>query len=279
MKIPFASALLALALPAFAQEPAANTAPENLFYKAFWLERGSDTRDPAQAMVLYEKFLAAAPDHELAPKAATFQFELLTRTGKVAEAQAFAKKYEKLLGNVAVGNPERGAGERGAGERGGRGEGARGAGGRRGNPEERLAELRKELEEAKASGDDERVAQLEQQIARIERMARGGAGGAGGAGGERGGRGGFRNNPLFGNAKLADLSAEELEQFKTGLDDMGPMMDRFRERMTDEQRKAFDENMAALKKALAANDLDAGQKAVDKLRENMPRRGRGRGGN
>ena len=55
MKIRFASALFALALPVLAQAPAANAAAENTFYKAFWMEKGE--RNFAGAMALYEQFL------------------------------------------------------------------------------------------------------------------------------------------------------------------------------------------------------------------------------
>lgn len=271
MRFRFATALFALALPVLAQDAQAVPA-ENLFYKAYWLEKGE--RNFAEAMSLYDQFLQQAPEHRLAKQAATFEFDLLTRAGKTKEAEAFAKKHEKLLGSVAVGAPTRQAPEgegRGRGE--GRGEG-RGAGGG-GDMQARLADLKKQLEEAKAAGDTEKAAQLEQRIKRMEQMAQGG--GPGGPGGGQGGRG--MRNPLFGNQKLADMSADELAQFKEGLANMEPMLERMRERLTEEQAKAVDENLAALKKALADNKLEDAQKAVDKIRENMPRRrGGGEGG-
>src|SRR5262249_14288010 len=142
--------------------PAANV--ENLFYKAYWLENGP--RDRAGAMVLYEQFLAQAPEHALAQKAAERQFGLLTATGKTKDAEAFAKKYEKLLGTVAVGAPASG-GDNPDGQ-GQRGEGRRGQRGQRGgaaaadpnaaggaNLQEQIADLKKQVAEAKAAGDEE----------------------------------------------------------------------------------------------------------------------------
>ncbi len=273
MKIRFATALFALALPVMAQD-AASLPAESLFYKAYWLEKGE--RNPAEAMVLYEQFLQQAPDHRLAKQAATFEFDLLTRAGKTKEAEVFAKKYQKLLGDVAVGAPAKadGAGRGGEGrERGGDRGGERGAGG---DMQARMAELKKQIEDAKAAGETEKVAQLEQRLKRMEQMGQGGGAGGRGQGGP-GGRGGFRNNPLFGTQKLADLSADELAQFKEGLANMEPMLERMKQRLSEEQVKSVEESMKALKTALDGNKIEDAQKAIDKLRENMPRRG-GRGG-
>ncbi len=254
---------------------AAATPAETIFYKAYWMEKGE--RNFAEAITLYEQFLAQAPEHRLAKQAATFEFDLMTRAGKTKEAEAFAKKYEKLLGNVAVGAPARADGEgRGRGGEG-RGAGAGGAAGAGagGDMQARLAELKKQLEDAKAAGETEKVAQLEQRIKRMEQMGQGGGAGGRGQGGAGGGR---MRNPLFGNQKLADMSADELTQFKDGLANMEPMLERMKENLTEEQVKAVEESLTALKTALDANKLEDAQKAVDKLRENMPRRGGRRGG-
>ena len=93
----FVSALLALALPLVAQNPAPAAdaaAADNLFYKAFYLHRNNDL---AGAMDLYQKFLDQAPDHKHAPEAAASQLALLDRTGKSKERDAFKAKYEKQL--------------------------------------------------------------------------------------------------------------------------------------------------------------------------------------
>ncbi|MDO8349168.1 MAG: hypothetical protein Q7T30_02950, partial [Planctomycetota bacterium] len=275
MKIRFASALLALALPLFAQDPAA--AAESMFYKAFYLEKGP--RDFAAAMTLYEQFLAAAPDHKLASEAAKQQFGLLDRTGKTKERDAFKEKYGKLLGNVvatgagdapAAGDrPGRGAAGAG-GERPARGEG--GAGGRM-DPAARIADLEKQIEKAKAEGNEEQVKALTAQLERAK------AGGGRGAGGAQGGPGGGRmGGGIFGTKKLADMTAEEMTTFKEGLANIDTMVERMRERMTEEQAKGVDTNLPALKKALADNKLEDAQKALDALRESLPRGRRGGGG-
>lgn len=280
MKIRFASALLALALPLCAQEPAAQA--ENLFYKAFYLERGP--RDFAGAMALYEQFLAAAPDHKLATEAAKQQFALLDRTGKTKERDAFKEKYGKLLGNVvAVGaadapagdRPGRGAGAGDAprGERPARGEG--GAGGRP-DPEAqaaRIAELEKQLAKAKAEGNEDEAKRLATQI---ERMKAGPGRGAGGPGGGAGGRG--TGGAMF-TKKLTEMTAEELTQFKdAGLTMMTGQLERRRETLTEEQVKKAETSLEALKKSLADNKLEDAQKALDALREALPQRRRGGGG-
>ena len=258
MKIRFASVLLALALPLAAQDSTPSPT-EALFYKAFYLEKGQ--MDYAGAMVLYDQFLAEAPEHALAQKAAERQFDLLDRTGKTKERDAFRAKYQKLLGDRAV------AGERPArpgAEGAGRGaEGGRGAG--RPDPAARMAELEKQLAEAKEEGDTERIAQLEQQLQRLRQA------------GERG-RGPGGRPGLFGDKKLADMSEDELGQFKEGLARMEPMLERMRERLGDEQADKLDTNLGALKKALEADDLAGAQKALDTLREAMPRRQRGNRG-
>ncbi len=116
MKIRFASALLALALPLMAQDPVASDV-EVLFYKAFYLEKGP--KDHAAAMELYQKFLDKAPEHKLAGEAAKQQFRLLDATGKTKERDAFKAKYEKLIGNLQAAAPAEGArGGAGRGERG-----------------------------------------------------------------------------------------------------------------------------------------------------------------
>lgn len=263
MKIRFAAALFALALPLCAQEPAA---AETLFYKAYWLQNGE--RNFAEAMTLYEKFLQQAPDHALVGRAAQFQFELLTRAGKTDEAKAFAVKYEKVLGKVSV--PAAGAGE-GRGEARGEGRGRDAAGG---DAAGRLADLKKQLEEAKSSGNEEQAARLERQIRRLEQAGGEGAG-PGGPGGQ-GGRG-TRGGGMFGSKKLTEMSTEELDQFKQGLERMSGMVDRMREANPD-GAKAMEENLSSLQKALDENKLEDAQKALDKMRESMPRGGRRGGG-
>jgi hypothetical protein len=279
--------LLALALPVFAQDTAPS-ANEVLFYKVFFLEKGE--RDFAAAMSLYEKFLTAEPNHRLAKVAAQNNLNLLQRTGKGKDAEVFAQKYEKLLGGVAAPAPapaDRPAAEGEAPRGEGRGQGGPGGqGGQRGQgrpamtPEqmqERLKGLKDELAKAKESGDTERVAQLERQIARMENPQAGqrGQGGQGGPGGQ-GGRRGMQVK------KFADMSKDELEEFKTTrLDGMTRFIDRIRESQGDEAAKKMEDGIAEVKKALDAGKTEDAQKAYDKLMEGMRggRRGGGGGGN
>ena len=260
MKIRFASALLALALPILAQDPVATDA-EVLFYKAYYLEKGP--KDHAAAMELYQKFLDKAPEHKLATEAAKQQYRLLDQTGKSKERDAFKAKYEKLLGNI---QPAPAGGEA---ARGGAG---RGEGGARPDMQARIAELEKLLEKAKADGNAEEVKRLEQQLERTRQGGRG-QGGPGGAGG----RGGVMR--LLGSDKaLKDMSAEEIGQIKEGLAGATTMVDRIRDMGNEEMADKLEGGIAALQKALDGNDMEAAQKAVDELKKVMPQGGRGRGG-
>ena len=292
-------AALLLALPLVSQTPAVSEG-EAMFYKAYWLQKSE--RRFAESLALYQQFLQVAPGHSLARQAAANRLELLTQLGELEKAREFAREYEGLLGKVAIGRPatergERGErGDRGApegrggsreargeeGERGGRARGGRGGRqGRGGNRQEELAAAQKELEEAKEAGNDERVAELTQRIERMQSGGREGANRGRGRGrgdrGDRGGRGGGMR--LFmGDTKIADMSEEQLTQLRESLTNMGPMMDRMRERMSEEQAEALDASIKALEKALDGDEMQAAQKALDKLRENMPWRRRGGGG-
>jgi hypothetical protein len=257
MKIRFASALLALALPLMAQDPVTSDV-EVLFYKAFYLEKGP--KDHAAAMELYQKFLDKAPEHKLASEAAKQQFRLLDATGKTKERDAFKAKYEKLIGNLQAAAPAEGA-------RGGAG---RGEGGARPDMAARVAELEKQLEKAKADGNAEEVKKLEQQIERAKQGGRG----QGGPGGARGGVMGM----LRGDKKLKDMSAEEITQIKDGLGGATQMIDRIRDMGNEELADKMEAGIGSLKKALDGNDMDAAQKALDELKAAMPQMGGGRGG-
>lgn len=281
MKTRIVSALLALALPLCAQDNSADT--ENTFYKAFYLEKGA--RDFAGAMDLYSKFLAAAPDHKLAKTAARQQFGLLNKTGKTKDRDAFREKYADLLGGAAAtgravaddapARPGRGEGAEGRGRgEGGEGRGARGEGGA--DMAARIKDTEAELAKAKEAGDEEQVANLTRRLERMKEMAAGGGRGRG-AGGE-GRQGGRARGGMFGSKKLAEMSADELKEFKAGLDRMSGMIDRMRERLDEDQAKALETNLSDLQKALEGDKLDEAQKALDKMRESFPNRRRGGGG-
>lgn len=276
-------AALLLALPLSAQTPAVSDG-EAMFYKAYWLQKSE--RRFAESLVLYDQFLQLAPRHALARQAATNRLELLTQLGDLAAARTFAKQYEALLGKVAIGSPAGAEQQPGSGEagdegapRGGRARGGRGSRqGRGGNRQEELATAEKALEEAKAAGDDDRVAELTQRVERLQGGGReGGNRGRGRGRGDRGGRGGSMR-VFMGDTKVADMSDEQRTQLREGLANMGPMMERMRERMSEEQVKALDSSIKALEKALDDDQVEAAQKALDKLRESMPWRRRGGGG-
>jgi len=103
----------------------------------------------------------------------------------------------------------------------------------------------------------------------------GGQGGPGGAGGRRGGGLFALMRP---DAKLADMSKEEIQGIKDGLGQSSRMVDMVRERQGDEAADKLEKAIASLKTALDADKMDDAQKAVDALREAMPQMGRGRGG-
>ncbi|MBL8752930.1 MAG: hypothetical protein JNK15_06470 [Planctomycetes bacterium] len=281
MKIRFASALLALALPLCAQDPTATDPTESVFYKAFYLEKGQ--RDFVGAMALYEQFLNKAPEHKLAAEAAKQQFQLLDRTGKTKERDAFKAKYEKLLGNIAAAPASGGAGAGGdrpargeGGERPARGEGA-GPGAGRMDPAARIAELEKQLEKAKADGKEEDVKRL---TAQIERAKAGGGRGPGGQGGQGGRRGGLMSLLGPDAKKIADMSDEELGTLKEALGNSGRMVEMVRSQDPDRADK-LEKGVADLTKALEAGNKEEAQKVIETIKAAMPQmggRGRGRGG-
>lgn len=264
MKIPFASALFALTLPLVAQNPTpVASEAEVMFYKAYWLEKGQN--DFAGAMVLYEQFLQAAPEHKLATDAAKQQFNLLSRTGKTKERDAFKEKYGKLLGALATAPAEGDRGVRAGAPRDDRPAGDRPAAGRP-EPAARIAELEKQLAKAKEEGNTEEQKRLEQQLERMRQAGRGQPG--------QGGRRGGLMGALAGDKKIADMTDEELTRLKEGLAQAGGMIEMMRER-NPEQADKLEAGVGSLQKALEANDKAAAQKALDALREAMPRRGRG----
>ena len=176
MKLTIASTLLALALPLVAQdtqEPKVSSA-EAMFYKAYYLEKGD--RKFEEAVVLYQAFLAKAPEHKLAAVAAKQNFRLLDRMGKTKERDAFKAKFEKLIGKVTTaGNrrparPGRGEGNNDGGNR----RGQRGQGGRRGGMRGMMTLLRGDTKIADLN--EEQMTQLKEGLAgsaeMIDRMRR-----------------------------------------------------------------------------------------------------------
>src|SRR5262249_39681412 len=98
-----------------------------------------------------------------------------------------------------------------------------------------------------------------------------GAGGQGQGGGGR--RGGF-NQPV---KKFAEMTKEELDEFKTQrLERMTGFVERMRENGQEDRAKQMEEGISAVKKALGDNKLDDAQKAWDKMTAGMRRGGGGR---
>jgi tetratricopeptide (TPR) repeat protein len=268
-----------------ADDPVAST-----FYKAFWLERGERRFD--EAAKLYQEFLIAAPDHALAGQAARLRFELLVRIGRKEEAKSFAEEHAAHLGGAQVGAPAGGSrargaarpegepadraaslrrgvvgdvtdqdGPRSAAERGSRSDRAAGP-----EQQERMAALREQLAEARESGDEERAAQILRQVQRLER------------GDGRGSFGGRARNPIFGDTSIADMTEEQRDQLKSGLQGMGRMMEMVRRAMSEEQMAILEADVKAMVEALEAGKMAEAQAALDKVRKNLPRRGRRGGG-
>ena len=101
----------------------------------------------------------------------------------------------------------------------------------------------------------------------------GGGRGQRGAGGRRGGIMGLMRN----ETKIADMSKEQLEELKTGLEGAGEMIERMRPMMGEEAADKMAKGAADLKKALDAGKNEEAQKAMDELKAAFPTRG-GRGG-
>ena len=66
-----------------------------MFYRAFYLDRGEGQR--AQAHKLYVQSLELAPSHPHASDAARYALNLLRQLRRTADAARFSKKYAKLL--------------------------------------------------------------------------------------------------------------------------------------------------------------------------------------
>ena len=111
-----------------------------------------------------------------------------------------------------------------------------------------------------------------------DRPERGGRerGGFGGRGGRGGGMRGVMQL-MRGDAKISEMSKEDLEQLKEGLGATEGMIDRMREMMGDEIADKLTKASDDLKKALEAGKMEDADKALNALKEAFPM-GRGRGG-
>jgi len=108
---------------------------------------------------------------------------------------------------------------------------------------------------------------------RPQRRDRSGRGGFGGRGG------GMRGvmQLMRGDAKVSEMSKEQVEGLKEGLDAAEGMIDRMREMMGDEIADKLTKASDDLKKALAEGKMEDADKALNALKEAFPM-GRGRGG-
>jgi hypothetical protein len=109
-----------------------------------------------------------------------------------------------------------------------------------------------------------------------DRPERGGRGGRGGFGGRRGGMGGIFQL-MRGDAKVSEMSKEQVEELKEGLGAAEGMIDRMREMMGEEIADKLGKASDDLKKALDAGKMEDADKALNALKEAFPM-GRGRGG-
>jgi hypothetical protein len=248
MKItPLAFAVSLLIQPAFAQDvtavekatdsakktTASETRAERMLHRAYWLDRVEKKR--SEALVLYKSFLAAAPKHEAAPRAAAYALVLVRRTSR-QDAAAFSKKYAMLLEKVDADVQEeiedRGRRGRGFPGRGGRGR----DGGGRGGP----------------GGD---------------RFGRGRRGSDRGRDGGRG-RNAAATNPLTARmpVKLPDMTKEQVTSF---LARYGKVADEYVAtlRKSKETKKADElaKAVSQIKTLISAGKLAEAQSAIDKM--------------
>jgi multidrug resistance efflux pump len=100
--------------------------------------------------------------------------------------------------------------------------------------------------------------------------------GRGGPGPGNGGRG--PRMGIFGSKKLAEMTPEELGEFKAGLGMMRGMIERWRENGDQERAERAENGLTELEAALEQGKLDVAQAVVDRLRSTMrPARGNGGG--
>lgn len=97
-----------------------------------------------------------------------------------------------------------------------------------------------------------------------------------GQGGGAPGTGNGRRGGMFGSGKkLAEMTPEELDQFKASLGMMGGMVTRLRDQGQEERAAAMEKSLQSVQQALDKGDLPAAQAAIDAMRSSM---GRGRSG-
>lgn len=250
-----------------AQDTAAAAQAENMFYRAFFLDRGE--RRPKEALELYTKFLEVAPAHRYAGRAAQGGLTILNNEGRMEEAEKFKAKFASQLRNVSTGDARPEA------RPDARPEGAPAAANAA-----RLKELKDQLEKAKEEGDEQATRRLERQIRMLESgqggRGMGGEGRPGAEGRPGGGRAGAGG--ILGGKKLTEMNDEELASFKTGLANTGRMAERMRENGMAEQADRLEGSIKKVKDLLEAGKKEEAQKALEEMRAGMGGGRAGRGG-
>jgi hypothetical protein len=214
---------------------------ERMLHRAYWLDRVEKKR--SEALVLYKSFLAAAPKHEAAPRAAAYALVLVRRTSR-RDAAAFSKQYAMLLEKVDADVQEEieDQGRRGRGRgfpgRGGRG---RDGGGRGGPGGDRFGRGRRGSDRGRDGGRD----------------------------GDRGrGRNAAVTNPLTARmpVKLPDMTKEQVTAF---LARYGKVADEYVAtlRKSKETKKADElaKAVSQIKTLISAAKLAEAQSAIDKM--------------
>lgn len=212
---------------------------ERMLHRAYWLDRVEKKR--SEALVLYKSFLAAAPKHEAAPRAAAYALVLVRRTSR-RDAAAFSKKYamllEKVDADVQEETEDRGRRGRGFPGRGGRG---RDGGGRGGQGGDRFGRGRRGSDRGRDGGRD----------------------------GDRGrGRNAAATNPLTARmpVKLPDMTKEQVTSF---LARYGKVADEYVAtlRKSKETKKADElaKAVSQIKTLISAAKLAEAQSAIDKM--------------
>jgi hypothetical protein len=264
MSIRSSIVLLSLALPLAAQTgEASQEGAEALFYKAYFLDNDQSRSAEATktALGLYAKFLAAAPEHKLAAKAAHRTVVLKYATGDLEGARAFAKKHDALISKAETAARE----ARGAQARG---------------DEAVTAKLREAMQNARQDGNNAETQRLMEALRRAGggRAMRGGFGGAGGRagfGGRRGNRGGGATIP-----KIAEMKQEDAKKavatFATGME---RMIDVMAQRGQADQADKLEARLDKIQDLVDDGKLAEAQKILDSLQEEMGSMfGRGRRG-
>ncbi|MCA8968640.1 MAG: hypothetical protein KDC95_02610 [Planctomycetes bacterium] len=252
-----------------AQDAKQEASPEalNVFYKAFWLERGARKLDDAVSH--YKKFLAMAPKSEHAPRAARSLVNLLYRDDKVEDAQAAEKQFAALLAQAPAG-PAGGPGA-GAGRGAGRPEGAppRGAGQGGQRPGRDMSatieRLEKQIADAKAAGDDDNVEKLQRRLENVKAAAERGAGAGAGEGGQgrrgAGGAGGGR----MGGRQMKPLNEMTKEEATQWIERMEGFLDRMLERMPEDRAAEMEKGFKEMKSLVEAGKLEEAEKIRAKV--------------